>query len=419
MAHDVQFEAIELALQNNDLRKAEILIAKALRPDDLDHETRALLLQKRAQVRLAAGRPDDALSEIEEALILKPEMSTLSDVKLLLGDIYFAKFVLAEFGFADRNDTETALNYYNDIIKNDPSFAQIAWVYYQRGCIYLSENAIEAAIENLKQALSQENNPSYVHAYAFERLGYIALYEQRIPEQAVVYFEQAAQLYPKTTTNAWITQLHILRSRAFREVGDYEQALAAASTALQSLDPNAPDYKRALPETHLAIGEVLALIPNREAEAIEHLLLFLQNSKRPLGIDVTWSRVHELIGDLSMSLKQYEQAIEAYQTSLQFNPDHPWEINIRYQIARCYYRMKAYERVIAAIEQMQATAAKENLVITDYRVFYILGNAYFALERYLEATEAYQEALRLAPPNADHYHKIIQYLGYAERLQLS
>ncbi len=416
MIQDAQLEAVDLAILSNDLRKAEVLIAKALRTDNLNGETRALILLRRARARLASGRPDDALGEIEEVLTIRPALKDFADVKMLLGDIYFAKFALAEFGFADRNHSDIALRYYDDIIAQEPTFENIGWVYYQRGCIYLSDHKLQAAIDNLNQALGGPNDPPHVYAYAFERLGYIALYEQRDPERAVIYFEQAVNHYPKTTTTGWITQLHVSRSRAFREADDYEQALKAASEALQSLDTTALDYKRALPETHLAIGEVLALIPDREADAIEHLLQFLQTSKRPLGIDVTWSRVHELLGNLSMTLKRYEQAVEAFQASLQFNPYHPWEVNIHYQIARCYYRMKAYERVIAAIEQMKAAATKESNTITDYRVFYTLGNAYFALERYSEAVTAYYEAEQLAPPNADNYDKILQYLGYAERL---
>lgn len=419
MISDAQLEAVDQAIQSNDLRKAEVLIAKALRTDNLNGEGRALMLLRRARARLASGRPDDALGEIEEVLTMRPTLRDESAVKMLLGDIYFAKFALAEFGFADRNHSEIAMGHYNDIIQHDPTFDNVGWIYYQRGCIHLSANDVDEAIDNLKQALANTNEPPHVYAYAFERLGYIALYEQRDPVQAVAYLEQATQHYPKTTTTAWITQLHVLRSRAFREIEDYDEALKAASAALQSLDPSAPDYKRALPETHLAIGEVLALIPDREVEAIEHLLQFLQTSKRPLGIDVTWSRVHELLGNLSMTLKRYEQAVEAFQASLQFNPYHPWEVNIRYQIAKCYYRMKAYERVIVAVDQMKVAAAKEGNAITDYRVYYTLGNAYFALERYIEAVIAYQEALRLAPPNADNYEKILQYLGFAERLKIN
>lgn len=419
MTNDARLEAIDLALQSNDLRKAEILIAKSLRTDELNGEMRALMLIRRARARLASGRPDDALSEIEQVLVMRENLREASDVKMLLGDIYFAKFILAEFGFADRNHTNIALQHYDEILKNDPAFDRIAWVHYQRGCILLSEGDIEAAITELESVLALPNHPPYVHAYTYERLGYIALYEQREHQQAAIYFEQALQAYPDSTTTAWLIQLHIARSRAFRELGDLQQALSAASAALTALDPSAPDYKHMLPETHLAIGEVLAHIPSREAEAIDHLLQFLQTSKRPLGIDVTWSRVYETLGNLSSAIKRYEQAIEAYQASLQFNPYHPWEINIRYQIARCYYRIKAYERVIASIDDLQAAADKENQSVTDYRVFYTLGNAYFALERYTEAMPAYQQALHLAPPNADNYEKIVQYLGYAERLSLS
>ena len=413
-----KLSVIDTALQQGDLRKAEVLIARALRSDHMATVERAEMLLRRAKARLINGRPDEALSEADEALSLHPTLEETPELKVLLGDIYFARFVLAEFGFADRAHTDKALNYYNDVLSSEPAYHQQAWVLYQRGCIYLSENKIDEAIHDLQNVLDENSDPPHVHAYAYERLGFIALFEKRDATQATQYFEQAIQTYPAGNSLAWVANVHILRSRALSELGDYKAALKAASNALESLDINAQDYRIALTETHLAIGEVLAHIPGREADAIDHLLQFLQTSKRPLGVDVTWSRVYETLGNLSLKLKRYEQAIEAYQASLQFNPYHPWEINIHYQIARCYYRMRAYERVISAFDQMQVTAQKENQQITDYRVYYVLANAYFALERYTEAAKAYQTALDLAPPNADNYQKILQYLQYSQELIL-
>lgn len=410
---DDRLAAIDSALATNDVRKAEVLIAKLLRNDNISSNLRASVQLRRANARLSSGRPDDALEEIQSVLALRPELAELPEVKLLLGDVYFARFIYAEFGFADRSNTDRALGYYDAVLQQQPDYPQRGWIYYQRGRIFLSENKVDAATEDLQKALLAPNKPPYLHAYTYERLGFIALFEQRAPTQAVSYLDQAIKHFPKGNSVAWVAQAHILRSRALRELKDYRKALKAASTALDILDPDAQDYRQTLTETHLAIGEVLALIPGREADAINHLLQFLQNSKRPLGVDVTWSRVYETLGNLSIKLQRYEQAIDAFHASLQFNQYHPWEVNIHYQIARCYYRMRAYERVIDAVGHMQEAAAKENQSITDYRVYYVLANAYFALERYHDAARAYQLALDLAPPGADNLDKINQYLHYS------
>ncbi len=410
---DERLTAIDKALAINDMRKAEILIAKVLRNDNISSQLRASVQLRRANARLAAGRPDDALEEINHVLALRPELADQPEVKVLLGDVYFARFIYAEFGFADRANTNRALQLYNDVLNSSPNHPKRGWILYQRGRIRLSENNVADAIEDLHLSLEAPNVPPYLHAYTYERLGFIALFEERNPDKAITYLNQSIKHFPKGNSTAWVAQVHILRSRALRELKDYRKALKAASAALDILDPDAHDYRQTLTETHLAIGEVLALIPGREAEAISHLLQFLQNSKRPLGVDVTWSRVYETLGTLSIKLQRYEQAIDAFQASLQFNQYHPWEVNIHYQIARCYYRMRSYEQVIAAVGQMQAAAASENQSITDYRVYYVLANAYFALERYHEAARAYQHALDLAPPGADNLDKIQQYLSYS------
>lgn len=417
MADEV-LQTIDEALETGDVRKAEVTIARLLRSDDISSDLRAHLLLRRAQARLLGGRPDDALEELQTVLALQPSFANQAEAKVLLGDIYFARFVLAEFGFADRANTDIAREYYEEVIANYELFERQGWVYYQRGRIYLSEGRVDEAVSDFETGLEKQNSPTYLHAYCNERLGFIYLFEKREPENSLRYFDQAIRMYPGGQSAEWLVQVHISRSRALRDMSQYDAALEAAEAALNSLDTAAPDFRRTLTEAHLAVGEVLALIPNREAEAIEHLLHFLQNSKRPLGVDVTWSRVYETLGDLSLKLERYEQAIEAYQASLQYNPYHPWEVNIHYQIARCYYRMRAYERVITSIEKMKRAADQENQVISDYRVFYVLANAYFALEQYRDAADNYRTALELAPPAADNLEKIKTYLRFSEELAL-
>lgn len=410
-----QLESIDQLLNRGDIRKAEVTIARMLRAD-LEPEVRAHLLLRRSRARLLSSRPDDALEEIQTVFAIQPSFEEMSEVKTLLGDIHFSRFILAEIGFADRNDADLALKYYEDVLNRDPHYKQRGWVYYQRGRIYLSEDRVTEAIADFEEGLQRDSNPVYLHAYCHERLGFIYLFEKRETEIALQHYDSAISTYPSGENAAWLVQVHISRSRALREIGDYQTALDAASQALTSLDPSAPDFRQILTEAHLAVGEILALLPNREAEAIDHLLQFLQTSKRPLGVDVTWSRVYETLGDLSLKLERYEQAIEAYQASLNYNPYHPWEVNLHYQIARCYYRMRAYERVISSIEKMRQTAQVEQQPITDYRVFNILANAYFALENYQEAARIYRTALDLAPSSAANVDKIATYLRFSEEL---
>ena len=411
-----QLQAIDTVLEQNDLRRAEVLIAKQLRSDNLSGDLRAQILLRRVRARLLSERPDDALEELQTVLAIQPDYRKRVQVKTLLGDIYFSRFMLAEFGFADRSNTDLALEYYDDIIAHHSHYELLGWVYYQRARVYLTKGNIEVAYIDLISALDHQNNPAVLHAYCYERLGFIELFEKRNSETALTYFAQAIEHYPEGHSAAWLVQVHISQSRAFRELEQNDNALKAALAAFNSLDPTVADFREILTEAHLAVGEALAIIPKREAEAIDHLLQFLQNSKRPLGMDVTWSRVYETIGNLSLKLERYDQAIEAYQSSLTFNPYHPWEINIHYQIARCYYRMRAYEKVITAIEQMQQTATEENHTITDYRVFYVLANAYFALEQYQQAVNAYQQAFDLAPPSASNLQKIQTYLKFSQEL---
>jgi tetratricopeptide (TPR) repeat protein len=200
-------------------------------------------------------------------------------------------------------------------------------------------------------------------------------------------------------------------------MGQHEEALNAAHKALRDIQSGSTSGVRAIfPEAHMAVGDVLAAMPGGEAEAIKHYLRFLQSSRRPPGIDVTWSQVHETIGQLSFRLERYQEAIDAYEKALEYNPYHPWEVSLRYQIARCYYRLRAYERSVEALQRMLASAEKERAPITDWYVYNLLGNAYFALEQYAKAAEAYHHAINLAPPGATEVERAEIYLRFSEEL---
>jgi len=407
------FADIDLALAEQDIKRAEVAIARRLRGTNTPEE-RADLLMRRAKTRLMDARPDDALEDLETCQALQPARSQHAEIKVLFGDCYFARFELAPVGFLDRSNTDLAKQYYQQVVEQHPTYPEITWVLYQLGRIELSQNETAAAATYFERSLQAPSQPAYLHAMSYERLGFIALFEERAAQKALSYFKNANAHQPAPPDPAWLVQLSIYMSRAYLEQGQHQEALDVARRALRAIQEGAsPQQRNALPEAHFAIAQVLSGMPERESEAIEFYLRFLQSSRRPQGVDVTWSQVHETIGQLSFRLGRYQQAIAAFEKALEFNPDHPWEIHLRYQIARCHYRMRTYEEALAAIQKMESA---DDELITDWRVYNLKGNAYFALEKYPQAAQAYQSALALAPANTEELKRLQIYLRFSQEL---
>ena len=323
---------------------------------------------------------------------------------------------MSPVGFAERSDANKALSIYHNIVEEHPGYANSGWVLYQKGRVLLSEGDTDAAATCLQVALLKPSSVTALTAFCYERLGFIHLFDYRDTETALAFLNKAVVTYPPTEPEGWLGQLHILRSRALREQQHYDEALQAAQQALEIMDKLGPELRGGKQDAHLAIGEILVAQTGRETEAIYHLQQFVQLGKKPPGVDVTWSRVNELLADLQFRLGRFETAIEAYNNALSYNPYHPWQANVFYQIARSYYRLRAYEKTIATIERLQAAQEEDNQSLTDYRVFHLLGNAYFALESHGQAAIAYRQALDLAPNDAEDTDKIQTYLRFSEEL---
>ncbi|MBZ0303779.1 MAG: tetratricopeptide repeat protein [Anaerolineae bacterium] len=406
---------IDDLLVRNDIKRAEVAIARYLRTELTDQE-RAKALMYRAKTRLRSQRPDDALSDLRIACDLNTEYRTRPDVIELLGDAHLARFEIATVGFADRSDTSQAQAYFQQILETFPDYRNRGWIYYQLGRIALTNNAVESAEQYFQRALLTPSSVRALTAYCYERLGFTAFYETRDLDLAVGFLDKAIDTYPASENQAWLVQVHILRSRVLRERQEYRSALAAADSAVRIATGTGSENRTSLAEALLTFGEMLSGFDGRERDTVTCLQQFLATSKKPLGVDVTWSRVHEMLGDAHFKLMQYDLASEAYEAVLQYNPYHPWEISLHYRIAQSYYQQNDYLSTIAAIERLINAAQSEEEQITDYRVYDVLGNAHFALGHYIEAEESYRRALEAAPPNAEGLEKIKKYYHFAQEL---
>ncbi len=410
-----QMHLVDTLLARGEIKRAEMLVAKRLRLH-LSPSERAKTLICRARARLAGLRPEEAIDDLANARALLPQEFDKPETLELEADCYFARFELASVGFADRGDTAQARGIYEHVIETYPYYDNLGWVYYQLGRLALTDSNSEAAENYFRQALFAPSHLKTLTAFCYERLGFIGFYERRDLNDALGFLSKAVDTYPASEKRGWLVQVHLLRSKVLREMRDYKKALAAAEIALHISSGNRPEDRHNMAEALLAAGELLSGLEGRDKDTVPYLQQFLQLSRKPLGVDVTWSRVHEMLGDAYFRLGQYDLAGEAYHAALDYNPYHPWEISLHYRIARSRYLQGQYEAAITAVQHMLNAAEVEGEHVDDYRVFDILGNAQFALGKYTDAVQSYSKALQMAPLNADNLDKIKTYYDYAQRL---
>ena len=391
---------VEDLLARNEVRKAEVSIAKYLR-SQLSETERAGVLILRAKTRLRSARPDDAIDDLFTARQVLAERFEQPETIELLADCHMARYELASVGFADRQDTRAAQEYYTTILAQFSDYANEGWLYYQMGRIALTDNNIDQAEDYLRRALLLPSRVHVLPAYCYERLGFIAFYERRELRLALGLLDKAVDTYPAIENQTWLAQVYMLRSRVLRDQRRYKAALRSIELAIAIATGSGSENRGSLAEALLAAGELLTGFEGREQDVIAYLQQFLQISKKPLGVDVTWSRVHEMLGDAYFTQSQFDMASGAYEAALQYNPYHPWATSLHYRLARSYYQQNNYTATIDTIRRLIDAADAESEEIQDYRIFDVLGNAHFALAEYEQAVKSYQVALDKAPSNAD------------------
>lgn len=410
-----ELQQIEQYVYNRDIKKADVVIARLFKSKLTPNELSKLYLL-RARTRLLSGRPEDALDDLTTAeKISPPDKTSEPELIEIQGDAYFARFELASVGFADRADTTRAENAYQKLLSHYPAYTNLGWIYFQQGRIHLTEMKVDEAEELFQRALISPSHLRYLSAYCYERLGFIAYYERRDWVRSLDFLDRALNTYPHDEDNNWLVQVQILRSRVYKMLMNENLAIKAAEAALKIASKSQLE-KRSLSEAILNIIELMSGLQGYEREILIYLDQFTQHTKKPPGSDVTWSRIYEMRGNAHFSIGKYDDAISDYRIALQFNPDHPWELFLYQQIARCYYHKRDYMETVNIISRLLKNAQEDMQTIKDFRIFDMLGNALFALKRYQEAITAYQLALSIVPPHTEYSQKIQSYYDLAREL---
>lgn len=394
---------IEKLIDSRDIKKAEAEIAKLFRAHP-EGKLQAELLQQRARLRLIAARVEDALNDLAELRKLAPDAFDKPVLMSLLADCHLARFEGETLGFAKKEDLRKAQELYQTIIDSHAEYENLGWVYYQHGRALLMEDRASAAESSFLKALFAPSKNNVLTAYCYERLAFIAFYESRQPRLALTYLDKAIDTYPNSESQLWLVQVYLLQSRVLKD-RQLNEAILSAKKALKLAEDNRP----LLADAAFALAELLSRSSGHALEIIEHLQSFMQLSKNPIGVDVTWSRAYEMLADAYFETQQYEAAVMAYHNALDCNPYHPWEESLHYRVAVSYYQQKDYAAVIEGINRLLA----EGKALEDYRVYNLLGNSHFGLRQFPEAVANYEKSLALAPAGTDvqtmqHYYELCQ-----------
>ncbi|MBS1796759.1 MAG: tetratricopeptide repeat protein [Acidobacteria bacterium] len=295
---------------------------------------------------------DAALSDALEAARLDPNNATYN---LAAGDIYRMKESWAE-----------AVNYYKKAAAQDPNNSDVD--YYMAVC-YANLGQWQdqgfAALEALKKKTKYVGESYFYVADALNR-------GKKYDEAAQAY-EKAIQLKPEIY-GAYNALSDIYRSR-----NEFDRAIETARKGLKLYPQDANLY------TSLAWYYSLA---DRPQDAIIA-------GKSAINLQPDLAMAHTNLCRAYNDNKDYQLAIQTCNNALRLNPG---DGETYLYMARAYEFLKQTDKALDLYKKAVDGLLKFTRDNPDYSDgFYLLGNAYFAIQKDNEAIAAYNQCLTLAP----------------------
>ena len=343
------FAAIEAHLERNDGRKADVTATRLLRQLTSSGQiARAKFL--RAKARILLNLPESALDDLNDLqndLVLDGHDVLLTEMR---ADALFMRFELAQVGFADRRDLLEARCLYRRILDETPDYDNTGWVSYQLGRVLSALGHSRKAEARIRNALFLPSLLRPLTAYCYERLGYIAYYERQCADEAIVYLQKALQTYHESDVLLWRVRIHLLMSQVTR-ISNPDYSVENAESAYRLVVAPGMKRNRLYMDVLFHLGELYS--QNQSTLHLSNSILheLIQTSRLPLGVDVTWSRIYELLGHNYYQQNQYAQSISAYETTLRYNPDHPWAENIYLNTAHALVALDKLDEARLLIQQ--------------------------------------------------------------------
>lgn len=142
-------------------------------------------------------------------------------------------------------------------------------------------------------------------------------------------------------------------------------------------------------------SEYMQVDYNEAIALLEDAIFSLTKADTSLTSDLGIEQAYFRLATLYLFTEQTNMAIQAYESLLSINPDHPQAYN---NLGVSYIRQGEYEKAINVLSQAIASNPDES------NTYYNRGNAYFFLTDFQNALEDYDQAVKLDPENATAYY---------------
>ncbi|HEY1351791.1 MAG TPA: tetratricopeptide repeat protein [Ktedonobacteraceae bacterium] len=199
--------------------------------------------------------------------------------------------------------------------------------------------------------------------------------------QALADYEQALHL-DADTVEAACAQAYLGQGAALQALERYPQARTAYQKALQIIARC--DYSK---DEQLAamLGEALALFTLQDYPALQ------QTCEQILVLDPHQADAFYYQGEAYRHSNRHAEAIQAYNQALEYDDTR---LTIYEGMEQSLCRLKSYRELASVYERVYQELNRRQSKPSYLSAF---GEFLLALERYQEALDAYEEALRLAP----------------------
>jgi tetratricopeptide (TPR) repeat protein len=342
---------------------------------------------------------DQAISALQQSVRLEPNDAV----------------VLNELGYSYRNlkRYSEALDVYRRAIAVKRDYAM---PYFEIGWIYNIQGQYAEAIGPLREAAALKDN----YADANEALGY-AYFKLNRSQEAIAAYQHAVQMKPDYglaylglgDTYFYQTKQYPQAAEAYRqgvrykddnptvfynlawcynELGRYAEAAGAAKHAVA--------LQAAYPEAFVELGFANYKVGEAQQDSAQAQRLFneaVNNYREAIRLKPGYGDAYTGLGDVYYGdLKQYQEAIAAYEQSIRISPNNS---RVRYNLGWSYNDLERYAE--AANHLREAVQLKPEFVEAHSE----LGFAYLKLGRLPAAAETLRTAIRLKGDYATaHYY---------------
>jgi len=378
-----------------ELEKYDSCLAMYLKADDIDSKM-PIVLRKISKAYTALGKHDEAIKAIKKSLKEDPK-----DVysMLELGEAYIK---------ADSIDQATLT-----ITKARELNSNIAQPYLALGNLYFAQRIYELAKTNYESALkidpnlmdahinlaityfkmaNKEDSPELSNEYFSRSLTEWNIVSQKDPKNSRAWWEQSRILFfAKKFDMAAGALIKYLELRPDQKLARWY--LAQSYFELNQCDSAVPSLRRVVFETdsvsikHEATLKLAKCLFNQKnyKESVEEYEKYKATSK----LDV---KDLEFLAGASLKLGDTTKTISYYKEVLDIDPTR---CNLMYQLANLTIYMKNYPDAIFFLDKRLANC-KDSM---SAKVYYLLGNCYFSLEKVDTAEALLKKSLELDPNN--------------------